>query len=53
MPIPTEAGRTKGGAMPKTATTRNPELARWLEIVGASGEGRRSTLPESQPVYRI
>ncbi len=53
MPVPTEAGRTKGSAMTTTTTTGNPELVRWLEIVGASGEGRRSTLPENQPVYRI
>jgi hypothetical protein len=39
--------------MPKTTVTRSPELARWLEIVGATTPARRSTLPENQPVYRI
>jgi hypothetical protein len=39
--------------MSKSTFTRNPELARWLEIVGATGQSRRCTLPENQPVYRI
>lgn len=39
--------------MSKTTFTRNPELARWMEIVGATVEARRCTLPEDQPVYRI
>jgi hypothetical protein len=39
--------------MSKTTFTRNPELARWMEVVGASVEARRSTLPAGQPVYRI
>ena len=46
------AGRERG-AMTKKTFTRSKEFTRWLEIVGASGTDRRSSLPKDKPVYRI
>ena len=39
--------------MSEKTFTRSPEFTRWLEIVGATGTDRRSSLPKDKPVYRI